>query len=138
MGLQYQNEHGDCPITLTVPNDASVKGWLITKCVVANQGGDGAIRGVTVTHDTVELASFYLAAANDMDPPVSTANGSVVYGSFGQGYFEREIGGGGATVAVIPKTRDVREAAGVWLAPGDVLQVAGTNCRASVTYQEEI
>lgn len=136
MGLQYKNEHGDLPITLTVPNDASVKGYLVTNCVAANHDGSG-IQQVTVDHDTVRLAQFLLAADNDVTH-AETGNGSVPYGAMGQSYFERERGGGGALISVIPVTRKVIEALGTWLAPGDVFMMTGTNCRGSISYQEEI
>lgn len=136
MGLQYQRVRGDCPITITVPNDGSVRGYLITKCVVANQGGGSAAQGVTVTHDTVQLASLYLAPVNGDN--LTSINGAALYGGFGNQYFEKEIDGGGATVSILPKTKDIREAAGVWLAPGDVFMVAGTGCKGSVSYFEEI
>lgn len=135
MGLQYKNEHGDCPITLTVPA-SGVRGYLITKCVAANHDGTN-MQLVTVAHDTVLLSSIYLAADNaDEYAEVNTA---VPFGALGDGYTERQVTfGAGAFAAAIPKTRDIRQAAGVWLAPGETLQVTGTNCRASVTYLEEV
>lgn len=136
MGLQYKNEHGDCPVTLNVPNDGSVRGWLVTKCVVENHDGTN-MQGVSVTHDTVVLSSIYLAADNTDE--YAEVNSAVPFGALGDEYTERQITfGAGAFAAAIPRTRDIRQAAGVWLAPGDSFTVAGTNCRASVTFLEEI
>lgn len=134
MGLQYKNEHGDCPITLTVPNDGSVKGWLVTKCVAANHDAS-AFQVVTVTHDTVKLAQIGLAQNNNT--VYTETNGSKPASGWGDGYTEYDIGSAKVD-SLSPVTRDIRQAAGVWLAPGDTFQVAGTNCRASVTYMEEI
>lgn len=136
MGLQYQNEHGDCPITLTVPNDASVKGWLITKCVVANHDSSGP-QIVVVTHDTVKIAQFELAHALHQGSNYSQENGNRPSSTGADAYFAEFIGNSNV-ISYEPVTKDVRQAAGLWLAPGDTFQVTGTNCRASVSYLEEI
>lgn len=136
MGLQYKRVRGDCPITITVPNDGSVRGYLITKCVVANHDGSGP-QTVVVAHDTVKLAEFQLAHALHQADYAETGSGNRPASTGADTYFAEFIGNANV-VSYEPVAKDVRQAAGVWLAPGDTFQVTGTNCRGSVTYFEEI
>lgn len=136
MGLQYKNEHGDCPITLTVPG-SGVRGYLVTKCVVENDGSGP--QEVIVAHDTVTLDDFWLAHnTGGADITTSPFTSGAIGGASFTGDSAEHWPTGVDRFVVIPRAKDVRKAAGVWIGPGESFTVTGTDCRASVTYLEEI